>query len=229
MVFRIDCHAHVGCYKDMKWTDGRWMDLNPEALFNYLDRFGVSMGVLLPTYSWDLDKIGIRTATEYAIELSRKYPERLIPFCVVEVREEDFEKKLPRYKDEGCVGYGEHTSKIPLDHPLNLKLYRLCGRLELPILIHMAVGEEDSYGVLDTIDLTRLEKVLNNYSNVDFILHGQGWWRCVSKRFNPEEQYPKGYVEAPGRTVQLLEEYDNIYGDLSAYSGYNALSRDLEF
>lgn len=33
----------------------------------------------------------------------------------------------------------------------------------------------------------------------------------------------------PGRTPYLLENYDNVYGDISAGSGYNALSRDLEF
>jgi len=229
MVFRIDCHAHVGCYKDTKWTNGRWGELTPDALFAYMDRLGIDAAVLLPAYSWDLDKIGIRTTTESALDLCREYPDKLIPFCVLEVREGEFKDKLKRYRDEGCVGYGEHTSKIQIDHPLNLRLFRLCGKLELPVLMHMAVSEDDDYGILDTLNLDGLEKILKIYSDVNFILHGQGWWRFISATFDPQEQYPKGKIQKSGRAVQLLEEYENLYGDLSAYSGYNALSRDIEF
>lgn len=72
------------------------------------------------------------------LDVTEKFSAR-IPFCVVEVREKGFEEKLSEYKDMGCAGVGEHTSKIPIDHKLNLKLYKRCGRPELPILIHMAI------------------------------------------------------------------------------------------
>lgn len=45
----------------------------------------------------------------------------------------------------------------------------------------------------------------------------------------PDEAYPKGPIVNPGRTPYLLENYDNVYGDISAGSGYNALNRDPEF
>jgi predicted TIM-barrel fold metal-dependent hydrolase len=41
--------------------------------------------------------------------------------------------------------------------------------------------------------------------------------------------YPKDVVKPGGRLDQLLQNYDNIYADLSAGSGYNALTRDPSF
>ena len=41
--------------------------------------------------------------------------------------------------------------------------------------------------------------------------------------------YPKGPVEPGGAIDRLMERYPNIYGDLSAGSGANSISRDKEF
>ncbi|MEM2960508.1 MAG: amidohydrolase family protein, partial [Candidatus Bathyarchaeia archaeon] len=41
--------------------------------------------------------------------------------------------------------------------------------------------------------------------------------------------YPKGKIRNPGRLAALLSKYENLYGDLSANSGYNAISRDPEY
>ena len=41
--------------------------------------------------------------------------------------------------------------------------------------------------------------------------------------------YPVGKVIPGGRIEQLLEKYPNLYCDISAGSGYKALSRDIEF
>ncbi len=40
--------------------------------------------------------------------------------------------------------------------------------------------------------------------------------------------YPKKLVKTPGKIDYLLEEYPNMYADLSAMSAYNALTRDNE-
>lgn len=41
--------------------------------------------------------------------------------------------------------------------------------------------------------------------------------------------YPKGPVTPGGRLIELLRTYDNLWGDISAGSGNNALVRDKEF
>jgi predicted TIM-barrel fold metal-dependent hydrolase len=222
----IDCHTHIGCYEDVTNKNSSWSKVTLEALISYLDGQDVARAVVLPLSSWNVDTV---MPTEYALEASRKHPDRLIPFCAVEVREQCFEEKVMRYVDMGCRGFGEHTSKLPIDHKLNQELYRLCGRLEIPILTHLAFGKSETYGAMDTLDLRALEGIVRKYSDVDFIMHGPGWWSGMSSVVPPDESYPKGPIVTSGRTPYILEAYSNVYGDISAGSGYNALNRDPEF
>ncbi|MBC8236377.1 amidohydrolase family protein, partial [bacterium] len=41
--------------------------------------------------------------------------------------------------------------------------------------------------------------------------------------------YPKGKITPGGAVDRLLQNYPNIYGELSAGSGHNALTRDPDF
>jgi len=222
----IDVHTHIGCYKDVVNRNSPWSKVSLECLLSYLDLCSVAGAVVLPVYSWNAD---LMMPTEYVLEACSRSPDRLIPFCVVDVREICLEERITRYVDMGAKGFGEHTSKIPVDHERNLKLYSVCGRLGIPLLIHVACSENSLYGILDTPDLRGFEKVAGEYSDVDFIMHGPGWWRCISEHFDPSVEYPEGPVGSPGRAVYLLENYENVYGDISAYSGFNALNRDRIF
>ncbi|MGQ9514055.1 MAG: amidohydrolase family protein [Thermoproteota archaeon] len=221
----IDCHTHIGYYRDIHNKNSPWSKVNLENLISFLNDLKTYRAVVLPLCSWNVDAI---MPTEYVLEACSKYPERLIPFCAVEVREQCFEDRVLKYVEMGCKGFGEHTSKLPIDHELNLSLYRLCSRLEIPILIHLAFGDAEIYGAMDSPDLRGLERVVKEHSNLDFIMHGPGWWSCISNE-PPKESYPKGPVKEPGRTFYLLSDYHNVFGDLSAGSGFNALSRDLKF
>ena len=42
-------------------------------------------------------------------------------------------------------------------------------------------------------------------------------------------RYPKSTVTPGGAIDRLMDKYPNLYGDLSAGSGANAIRRDLEF
>jgi len=222
----IDCHTHIGRYKDIANINSPWGNVTLEALISYIGGSNVAKAVVLPLSSWN---VNVTMPTEYVLDASRKYPEKIIPFCAVEVREQCFKEKVMRYVEMGCRGFGEHTSKLPVNHNQNLELYDLCGRLEIPILLHLAFGKSETYGVMDSPGLEGLEGIVKEHTDVDFILHGPGWWSCMSSVVPLDEAYPKGPIMKPGRTPYLLENYDNVYGDISAGSGYNALSRDLEF
>ena len=43
-----------------------------------------------------------------------------------------------------------------------------------------------------------------------------------------KRSYPQGPIQEPGKIDGLLEQYPHLYADLSAQSGYNALSRDRD-
>lgn len=42
-------------------------------------------------------------------------------------------------------------------------------------------------------------------------------------------EYPEGKIKPGGAAVKLLEKYPNMYADLSANSGLNAITRDPDF
>jgi predicted TIM-barrel fold metal-dependent hydrolase len=71
--------------------------------------------------------------------------------------------------------------------------------------------------------------VLRAYPKTTFIGHGQSWWAHISAEVSNETGYPPGKVNPGGLTDRVLADYPNIYGDLSANSGRNALTRDEEF
>jgi len=61
---------------------------------------------------------------------------------------------------------------------------------------------------------------------VSFIGHAQTWWCNVDKSCDQKTMYPTGPVTPGGITDRLLSDYPNMYGDLSAGSGLNSMTRD---
>ena len=74
----------------------------------------------------------------------------------------------------------------------------------------------------------RLGKILEKYPTVNFIGHAQTWWANVSAEHDQKELYPKTPVVPGGMTDHYLSDYPNMFGDLSAGSGLNAMTRDEE-
>jgi len=71
--------------------------------------------------------------------------------------------------------------------------------------------------------------VLKAFPKTTFIGHADAFWANVSADYRNEAAYPSGPIVRGGITDRLLADYPNLYGDLSANSGNNMLSRDLEF
>jgi predicted TIM-barrel fold metal-dependent hydrolase len=75
----------------------------------------------------------------------------------------------------------------------------------------------------------RFYKMLEKYPKVNFIGHAQTWWANIDKNHADQSiLYPTGSVTPGGITDRYLSDYPNMYGDLSAGSGLNALTRDEE-
>jgi len=70
--------------------------------------------------------------------------------------------------------------------------------------------------------------VLKAYPKTIFIGHANSFWANISAEVAPVS-YPSGRVKPGGLTDRMLADYPNLYGDLSANSGRNALGRDAEF
>ena len=71
--------------------------------------------------------------------------------------------------------------------------------------------------------------MLKTYPKTTFIGHADAFWANVSADYKNEAAYPTGPIARGGVTDRLLGDYPNLFGDLSANSGNNALSRDRAF
>jgi len=61
--------------------------------------------------------------------------------------------------------------------------------------------------------------------------HSQLFWAEIGKLETPADRYgyPKYPIKEEGVVPKLMRRYPNLYGDFSAYNGYNALARDPDY
>jgi hypothetical protein len=108
-------------------------------------------------------------------------------------------------------------------------MYALAAELNVPIRIHFQeVSHTPTEGVFAT-GFRNFEAMLKAYPKTKFIGHADAFWANISADYANEAAYPAGKIKRGGVTDRLLGDYPNLYGDLSANSGNNALSRDPEF
>jgi predicted TIM-barrel fold metal-dependent hydrolase len=111
-----------------------------------------------------------------------------------------------------------------VDDPMQERVYEACDRLKLALVMHF-----DSWINRDRPGLPGFERILAAYRNVRFVGHSPNFWKEISANPPREVDYPKGPVVPGGRLDELFSKYPNLYADLSANSGYNAITRDREF
>jgi predicted TIM-barrel fold metal-dependent hydrolase len=232
----IDIHAH-SCFRRLTKVSrpNGTKYPTPEELINKMDSEGITKTVVLCVVSPEYRHTVV--TSEEALSICSIYPDRLIPFCCFDPRfltnsvKSDFVPLLSAYKEAGCKGVGEYIPNIPLDDPLNMNFFRQVEQVGFPLLFHLASRIGQTYGCYDDPGLPRLEKVLKQFPKLIFLGHSQVFWSEIGSLDNPNERsgYPKGPIRKEGRLVELMREYPNMHGDLSAGSGLNAISRDPEF
>ena len=220
----VDMHVHLG----QPWATRD--PLTADILLRWMDEHGISHAVVLPLISPEAWYYPI--TTEWVLEETKPHRDRLLPFCSIDPRTDylggrkGFLDTLKRYVDAGAIGFGEHKCGTAIDDPRNLELFRAVGELGLPILFHM-----DNRRNTDRPGLPGLDKALQEAPGAKFIGHAQGWWASISGDVTAEQMgsYPKTAVAPGGAIDRLMGEYPNLYGDFSAGSGANSLSRDPAF
>jgi predicted TIM-barrel fold metal-dependent hydrolase len=232
----IDIHLHTHFPRHPKVNRfGNYHFPSPEVIIEMMNNTGAAKAVVLPIVSPEC--MYTIVTPEEVLEICTKYPDRFIPFCNLDPRfltnspKADFTSLLAAYKELGCKGVGEYIPNIPLDDPLNMNLFRYVEEIGFPLTFHLAPQVGSYYGCYDDPGLPRLEKVLKQFPNLIFLGHSQVFWAEIGPLNNPDERkgYPKGGIIKEGRVVELMRKYPNLHGDLSAGSGYNAISRDPEF
>lgn len=231
----IDIHTHVG---DLS-RDGQGTPVTWANLIARLDEEGIDRAVVLPLWAapeaipfafWFSPEPDVVSQ----IRMAARYSDRLIPFGNVDPRmggntpRTDFSWILDRFQEMGCRGIGEVTANLPADDPRVVNLLRQCGARRLPVLFHGTGPGEGYYGLIDEVGSPRLERLLQAVPEATLIGHGPGFWAEIGAELTAEGKsgYPQGPIAAEGSLPALLRCYPNLYADLSAHSGYNALRRD---
>jgi predicted TIM-barrel fold metal-dependent hydrolase len=75
-------------------------------------------------------------------------------------------------------------------------------------------------------DFAGLEQRIREFPGIPFIAHGPDFWNHIGTQVHPRYIHQKGPIRKFGIIDHLLEQYDNLFCDISGTSGYNALSRD---
>ena len=204
----IDCHLHIGHF-----------DRSPQDTLQHIEATGACCAYILPVD--DLDR-EFPFATEKVWDLHQSAPDQVIPACCVDPRRENALSKIEAYHDQGFVGYGELKVRMACDDPRSIAVFRLCGELGMPVTIHF---QEHDFNT----GFLAFRSVLEACPDTVFIGHAQTWWAHISADVPDRDYYPTGKVVERGLTDRWLSDHENLYGDLSAGSGHNAISRDPEF
>jgi len=228
---KIDAHMHLPGKGN---PQGR---STPEERMVMNDILGIEHCMILPFAEKTIMDVkmpaGSIASTEEAREISRQYPEQFSWYCnLYPEQSQETYQKLKTYKDQGAIGLGEFISLIRLDDPAMEYLFACCQELELPFLFHMSATGKVA-GVIDDLGLPLLEKALQKFPKLTFIGHSQPFWYEIAEHkehvdIRERNLYPAGPVKE-GRLSYLLRTYPNLYADLSADSGGNALMRDPDF
>ena len=221
---KIDTHLHLA-YENPN-RENRTISTYKEMLpyfqkLNITKGILVSVGELLP----NLPK------NEECIAIYRDDPEHYAWMCNPEpINPETVYDQLRLYKQQGAVGVGELTCNLPLNDPALHALFEAAGKLKLPITLHMSPAVGCSYGVVDEPGLVLLEECLQKFPDTVFVGHSACFWCEISGNAPTDPKgrngYPSGAVTPGGRISELLEKYPNLYCDLSATSGGQAILRD---
>ncbi|MCM8817548.1 MAG: amidohydrolase family protein [Candidatus Omnitrophica bacterium] len=227
----IDIHVHVR-KNPIVFEGGKQRYASPEQLLKRYEELGIEKAVILPGGAPECQTQ--KQSEEEVLEICRQYPDRFIPFCNVDPRsisnspDAPLDDLLCYYKQQGCRGIGEITANLSFSHPMVQNLFKHAEKLGLPVTFHIGPQVGGCYGLYDEPGLPQLERTLQKYPGLYFLGHSQPFWAEISQLETPADRYgyPRYPVKKEGVVPKLFRRYKNLLGDLSAYSGFNAISRD---
>jgi predicted TIM-barrel fold metal-dependent hydrolase len=233
----IDVHTHVSYH-------GHSID---DAVRN-MDALGIERAWLL-TWEAPHDEYGpgdhrylsphqVGLPFDDVVRAIERYPERFVAGWAIDPRRPYAINRLrAAVETYGVRVYGELKLRLMYDDLDLIEMYRACGELGLPVLVHLEIELPNPGGVSvgggirpywfgGEFDV--LERFLAKCPDTTFIGHAPGFWREISGDASIPEMYPHGPVRPGGRLPGILDRFPNLWCDLSAPSGLNALSRDPE-
>ena len=215
----IDIHQHTD-------YSGRSNDL----LIPHQRAMGVTKTILLPAgrplsygstyYGYSNGLQAKATGNEICYQFAKAHSDEFI-FGANEVPDmPGAVQEIEKYLKLGAPVIGELKFGLDCDSPAMQSIYELAQSYNVPVLMHW---QHNMYNR----GIERFHTMLKKYPKVNFIGHAQTWWADIDKNHIDQNiLYPKGNVTRGGLTDRLLTEYPNMFGDFSAGSGLESLTRD---
>jgi predicted TIM-barrel fold metal-dependent hydrolase len=203
----IDIHQHTN-------YSGR----SDEVMIAHQRTMGITKTILLPAGR----KYGLAAnagGNETVLAIVRRYPKEYAFFANELPDIPETKGEIEKYLKAGAIGIGEQKFAVDCDSKHMDLIADIAAHFQVPVLMHFQHGAYN-FGI------ERFHKMLERHRKVNFIGHAQTWWGNIDKNHEQAVMYPKTKVTPGGITDRLLSDYPNMYGDLSAGSGLNAMLRD---
>ena len=205
----IDIHQHTP-------YSGR----GPDELVEHQRGMGIARTVLLPAGR----RLGLQAdagGNDTVWALRDRYPDEFVCFANELPDIPETRQVLEKYLKKGAIGIGEQKFPVECDSKHIELIASIAKEYDVPVLLHFQHGAYN-------LHIERFHKILEKFPTVNFIGHAQTWWGNIDKNHEQAVMYPQGKVTPGGITDRYLSDYPNMYGDLSAGSGRNSMTRDEE-
>lgn len=229
----IDVHVHA--YRaDCPAADGTTRFATPEQVLQRYDQLGIERGFLMPLIG---PECYLPQSNEDILDMCAASGGRFIPFCNIDPRgmtnapDAPLGDWLSHYRERGCKGVGEVMPNLPFSDPRCQNLFRHVEAAGLPLTFDISAQLGGDYGFYDDPGLPQLEQTLKRFPRLIILGHGPAFWSEIAALETVADRggYPSYPVRGEGVVPKLFRRYPNLYGDLSAGSGYNALARDPQY
>lgn len=192
---------------------------DPDSCFTHLQGCGVTKAVLLTS---------AKDQYQAKQEMARR-PRVFVRSVSTDPAQSGAVEVIRRALREGAVSVGELKYHLALDSPEMRRVYAICADIDAPVMMHIQNFPHFPGELPYNTGYPQFDKVLRAYPRTKFIGHGDLFWAHISADVPTDRGYPSGPIKAGGLTDKFLSDYPNLYADMSANSGNNALSRDENF
>lgn len=192
---------------------------DPDSCFTHIQGCGVTNAVLL-TRDVDEDK---------AKEEMAKRPGHFVRSVSADPSKPDTPEVIRKAISGGAVSIGELKYHLALDSPEMRRVYEVAAEMQVPVMMHIQNFPHFPGELPYNTGYDHFDTILRAYSKTNFLGHGDLFWANISADVPTDRGYPSGPIKPGGLTDRWLSEYPNLYADMSANSGNNALSRDPAF
>ena len=192
---------------------------DPDSCFTHMQGCGVTHAVLL-TRANDEDKAKVEVA---------KRPGHFVRSVAADPAQPDAAEVFRSAISGGAVSVGELKYHLALDSPEMRRVYEICAEMQVPVMMHIQSFPHFPGELPYNTGYPQFDKVLRAYPKTNFIGHGDLFWAHISADVPTDRGYPSGPIKPGGLTDRFLSDFPNMYADMSANSGNNALSRDPDF